>query len=195
MYPKTIYSGDELYLLARYSNMSKRILIAYFSRKGTNFVNGSEKELESGNTEKVARFIKDQVGGDLFEITPAIPYSDNYKECVDQAKAEKESNARPAVKNKVQGMEDYEVIFLGYPNWWGTCPMPVLSFLEAYNLADKTVIPFCTHSGAGVLYSQADIEGSAKGAKVLKAASFNGAYLKEAAPTIEEWLKGLKDEL
>ena len=175
--------------------MSKRILIAYFSRKGTNFVNGSEKELESGNTEKVARFIKDQVGGDLFEITPAIPYSDNYKECVDQAKAEKESNARPAVKNKVQGMEDYEVIFLGYPNWWGTCPMLVLSFLEQYDLAGKEIITFCTHEGSRSLYSLSDIQASAPKAVVKEGTALNGTYLAAAKPTIDEWLDSLKADL
>lgn len=175
--------------------MSKRILIAYFSRKGKNFRNGSETELEAGNTEKVARLIQKETHGDLFEIVPAIPYSGDYKECVNQAKAEKESNARPALKKKVENMADYEVIFVGYPNWWGTCPMPVLSFLESYDLKGKIVIPFCTHEGAGLLYSQADVEASAKGASVREGVAFNGTYLAAAESTLKEWLATLKSDL
>jgi flavodoxin len=175
--------------------MNKRILIAFFSRKGSNFVNGSEKELEAGNTEKIAKIIQREVGGDLFEIVPAIPYSNDYKECVEQAKAEKASSARPALKNHVKGIEDYDVVFLGYPNWWGTCPMPVLSFLETTNLKGKTIIPFCTHEGSTALYSDADIAASAKGAEVLKAAAFNGTYLKDATPTVKAWLNSIKENL
>jgi flavodoxin len=172
----------------------KRILIAFF-QNGENFVGGAKKSLSSGNTEKVAALIQQEVGGDLFAIEPAIPYSQKYEECVEQAKAEKLANARPALEKTMENMADYEVIFLGFPNWWGSCPMPVLSFLESADLTGKTVIPFCTHDGAGLRESQADITHSAKGAKVLPGEPSNGAYLEQVAPTLKEWLSSLKGEL
>jgi flavodoxin len=173
----------------------KRILIAYFSRNGANLVNGSQKELTEGNTEKIAKAIQKRYGGDLFQIQPVVPYAEDYQQCVQQAKAEKEANARPAVAGKVADMADIEVIFLGYPNWWGTCPMPVLSFLEGYNLAGKKIITFCTHEGSRSLYSTSDIQASAKGAEVEEGIALNGTYLHAADPTLNEWLDSLKKEL
>jgi flavodoxin len=173
----------------------KRILIAYFSRNGKNFVNGKETSLEAGNTEKIANLIHQEVGGDLFWIEPLLAYSDNYEECVKQSKIEKESNSRPAVKNKVEGMADYDVIFLGYPDWWGTCPMVVLSFLEQYNLEGKTIITFCTHEGSRSMYSLADVKASAPKARILEGQAVNGTYLSNSEATIEDWLASLKSEL
>jgi flavodoxin len=173
----------------------KRILIAYFSREGQNFVNGSTKQLEKGNTEKIADFIQKKVGGDLFAIEPLTPYSSDYQTCLNQSKEEKANNARPALKNKVDAMENYDVIFLGYPNWWGTCPMPVLSFLEQYDLHGKTIFTFCTHEGSRSLYSIADIQASAKGARVVEGQAINGTYLSAAEPTLMEWLDSLRKEL
>lgn len=173
----------------------KRILIAYFSREGANFRNGKETTLSEGNTEKLAKLIQKEVGGDFFEIIPAIPYSNDYQECLNQTKAEKASNARPALKGAVENLEDYDVVFLGYPNWWGTCPMPVLSFLEKGNYSGKTIYTFCTHEGSRSLYSVADISASAKGAKVVEGPAINGTYLAQAEPTVKEWLASIKKEL
>ena len=175
--------------------MMKKILIAYFSKEGGNFVKGKEKELAVGNTEKIARMIQKEVGGDLFAIEPLFPYPASYDETVKLSKTEKEQNARPAVKAKVADMDDVEVIFLGYPNWWGTCPMVVLSFLEQYHLANKKIFTFCTHEGSRSLYSLADIQASAPGAIVKEGVALNGSYLASAEPTIKEWLDGLKGDL
>ena len=164
----------------------KRILIAYFSKEGGNFVAGKEKELAEGNTAKIAKMIQKRVGGDLFLIEPLMPYPSSYEETVKLSKAEKEQNARPAVKTKVEAMADYDVIFLGYPNWWGTCPMVVLSFLEQYDLAGKEIITFCTHEGSRSLYSLADIQASAPKAMVKEGTALNGTYLSAAEPTINE---------
>lgn len=173
----------------------KRILIAYFSRSGKNFVNGKETSLEAGNTEKIALAIQKQIGGDLFKIEPLFAYSDNYEECVQQSKIEKESNSRPAVKNKVENMADYDVLFLGYPDWWGTCPMFVLSFLEQYNLEGKTIITFCTHEGSRSMYSLSDIKHSAPKANIIEGQAVNGTYLSNSEATIKDWLNSLKKEL
>jgi flavodoxin len=107
------------------------ILIAYFSR--------------TGNTETVANFIQEFTGGDLFEITAAVPYPDSYQACVDRASEEKANNSRPETATKVENMDQYDVVFIGYPIWWWIQPMIIQTFLEEYDFQGKKVIPFCTY--------------------------------------------------
>ena len=120
---------------AQDSSTDKKVLVAYFSR--------------SGNTRAVADHIKSLTGGDMFEIQVAKPYPEEYHACTEVAKKEKEDNARPTLKTKVENMASYDVIFIGYPNWWGTMPMPILTFLESYDFSGKTVVPFATSGGSG----------------------------------------------
>jgi flavodoxin len=110
-----------------------KILVAYFSW--------------SGNTREIAKSIQKRVGGDLFEIVPATPYPTDYNACLDQSADELKRQHRPPLKTRVTNMKQYDVIFLGYPNWWATLPMPVASFLEEYDFSGKTIIPFCSHGG------------------------------------------------
>ena len=98
------------------------ILIAYYSRKGQNYWNGSIKNIDKGNTEVVAEIIQETVGGELFEIDTVNPYPEDYYECIDVAKDELRTEARPELINRINNIDDYDVIFLGYPNWWGTMP-------------------------------------------------------------------------
>ena len=108
----------------------KKVLVAYFSW--------------SGNTKYAAQYIAKKLGADEFEIITEKAYPIEYQPCTEVAKAEKEANARPAIKGKVENMEQYDVVFIGAPVWWYTGPMAVFTFLEQYDLKDKTVIPFCT---------------------------------------------------
>ena len=108
-------------------------LVVYFSR--------------SGNTRRLAELIHKRVGGDILEITPVTPYPADYQATVDQAKREQADNARPAVNTKIADPGQYSVIFLGYPNWWSSMPMPVWTFVEQNGLDGKTIAPFCTHGG------------------------------------------------
>ena len=110
-----------------------KILVAYFSW--------------SGNTRDIAKNIHQKVGGDLFEIVPATPYPTDYNACLDQSAEELKRQYRPPLKTHVANMKQYDVIFLGYPNWWATIPMPVASFLEEYDFSGKTIVPFCSHGG------------------------------------------------
>lgn len=110
-----------------------KILVAYFSW--------------SGNTREIAKIIHQRVGGDLFEIVPATPYPTDYNACLDQSADELKRQYRPPLKTHVANMKQVDMIFLGYPNWWATIPMPVASFLEEYDLSGKTIIPFCSHGG------------------------------------------------
>ena len=113
---------------------SKKILVAYFSHTQT--------------TEKVAVEIQKHTGGDLFRIETIQSYPAEHKKTLDLAEKEREDNARPPLKGKIENMESYDVIFLGYPIWWYTFPMPLFTFLESYDLSGKTIIPFCTHGGS-----------------------------------------------
>ena len=111
-----------------------KALIAYYSRTGENCSSGSIRKLAQGNTERVAEFIQEAVGGDLFEIKPEKEYPEDYYETCDVAKQELRQKARPAIK-EVPDASGYDAIFLGYPNWWGTCPMVVFTFLGAIDTA------------------------------------------------------------
>lgn len=110
-----------------------KVLIAYFSW--------------GGNTKGVAEEIERQTGADLFEITLVNPYSSDYNTVLEEAQRDQNEQARPALADQVENMEQYDTVLLGYPNWWASIPMPIASFLEEYDFAGKTIIPFCSHGG------------------------------------------------
>lgn len=103
----------------------------------------------SGNTAKVASEIQNQTGADIFEIVSKQPYTDDYNTLLNIAKEEKNNQARPEISGKIENIDDYDVIFLGFPNWWGDMPMILYSFLDRYDLSKKTIAPFCTSGGSG----------------------------------------------
>lgn len=138
----------------------------------------------SGNAKKVAERVADIAGADLFEIKPEIPYSDDYQTCVDAARKELKENARPALAGKVEDINQYDTIILGFPNWCRTCPMPVLSFVEDYDLSGKKIYSFVTNGGGGCGNSTEDIKKSAEGAIVTDAV--DGNHLSDSQ--IKEWL-------
>lgn len=150
------------------SNSDSNILIAYFTWADNTHVDNpnsidveattSASVLPSGNAAKIADWINQRVDGDLFSITVKEPYSSDYDECLNRAAEEKAENARPELANHVENMEQYDVIFLGFPNWWYTVPMAIHTFLEEYDLSGKTVIPFCTHGTGGLASTIQDIK-------------------------------------
>ena len=168
--------------------MSKN-LIVYYSRKGQNYWNGSIKNLAKGNTEIIAEMIQQAVGGDLFEIDTVKAYPEDYYTCIEEAKQELRAQARPELKGDAENLEDYDTIFLGYPNWWGTMPMAMCTFLEHHDFAGKTVIPFCTNEGSGMGSSEKDIRKLCQGATVLAGLSIHGAEAAQAKGKVEAWLK------
>lgn len=145
--------------------MSKTMIV-YYSRTGENYWNGSIKNLEKGNTETVAEMVADMTGGDLFEVETVKTYPEDYYQCIDEAKAELQRGDRPEVKAYADDLEDYDTIYVGYPNWWGTMPMVMFTFLEHYDLSGKRIIPFCTNEGSGMGGSERDLKKICKGAKV-----------------------------
>jgi flavodoxin len=166
----------------------KKSLIAYFSRKGDNYVNGAIENLPVGNTEVAANMIRKLIGGDEFRIQTVDDYPSDYKKTTDVAKQELRENARPKLSGHVDSMDEYSLIFLGYPNWWGTMPMAVFTFLEEYDFSGKTVRPFCTHEGSGLGRSESDIKKICLHATVLKGLSIKGGSVHRAENDISAWL-------
>ena len=132
-------------------------LIAYYSRAGENYFGGAYKRIAVGNTEKAAQMIAEITGGDLFKIEQAQPYSEDYQACIAEAKRDLQAHARPEVLNLPDNLDQYDEIYLGYPNYWGTMPMAVYTFLDHYDLTGKTIHPFCTHEGSGLSGTEGDI--------------------------------------
>ncbi len=159
-------------------NDDNKVLIAYFSK--------------TNNTATVAREIQAQVGGDLFQVEAQQPYPDDYRETTRVADVELKNNARPALARTMSAddMAKYDVIFVGYPIWWGTMPMVMFTFLEQYNLSGKTIIPFCTHGGSGIARGPADIAKSCPGSTVDKAIAIRGDGVGQAG-AISGWLREL----
>ena len=166
------------------------ILVAYFSRTGEEYNVGN---ITKGNTHIIAEIIARQTGGTLFEIKPVKSYPVNYKECTKVASSEKAVKARPALANTVENFDNYGVIFVGFPIWYGDMPMPVYTFLESYDFTGKTIIPFCTHGGSGLSSTDQQITLTCPGAKLLQGFEIRGSVAQkdfnQAESKVAEWLK------
>jgi flavodoxin len=168
---------------------SAKCLIAYFSRPGNNYVGGSIVDLPVGNTEVIATMIRELTGGDLFRIEAVNAYPADYAETTEVAREELRTKARPKLTGHVETMASYDVIFPGYPNWWGTMPMPVFTFLEEYDFSGKTIAPFCTHEGSSLGHSVADIRKACPESAVLEGLAVRGGDVKDAQGMVAGWLR------
>lgn len=164
-------------------------LIAFYSRADENYVNGLIKTLKVGNTEVAAGIIKELTGADWFKIEQAKPYARDYNECIAQAQTDQRSNARPDLKIFPETLDEYDVIYLGYPNYWSTMPMAVFTFLEHFDFSEKTIKPFCTHEGSGLGSSIIDIKKLCPTAKVEKGLAIHGGNVKQSRNDIEKWIQ------
>ena len=155
-------------------NENSKILIAYFSW--------------SGNTENAAQMIQEKTGADLFELELVKPYSSNYNTVLDEAQRDMNANARPEIKNKVENMEQYDIVMIGYPNWWATIPMPIATFLEEYDFSGKTIIPFCSHGGGEFGQSITDIAKLAPNSRIGEGLSIHYSGGSGLSNNISNWL-------
>ena len=167
-----------------------KILVVYFSRTGENYGVG---EIEKGNTEIIAEMIASKMSGDLFRIESVNAYPAGYDDCTEVAKEEKNSNARPELTSTVTDFDDYDVIYLGYPIWWGDMPMPVYTFLESYDFSGKTIIPFCTHAGSGLSGTVSSIQTACSEATVRDGLAISGTTAQNdresAEKQVSDWLE------
>lgn len=164
-------------------------LIAYFSRAGENYLNGTIKNLAVGNTEVVAKMISEMTGNDLFQIVPVHAYPIDYNECISEAQDDQRRDARPALQEYPDSLDMYDTIYLGYPNYWGTMPMCVFTFLEHFDFSGKTIKPFCTHEGSGMGRSEADIRRLCPQTRIEKGLAIHGADVSRAGKALENWIK------
>ncbi len=167
------------------------VLIAFYSRAGENYFGGAYRRIPVGNTEKAAEMLADLTGGELYKIEQAQPYSADYQACIAQAKTDLQQNARPEVLDLPDDLDAYDEIYLGYPNYWGTMPMAVYTFLEHYDFAGKTIHPFCTHEGSGLAGTVRDIQKAAPGAVVTKGLAIHGSSVDSAKNALAKWVQEL----
>lgn len=163
-------------------------LVAFYSRADENYVNGMIKMLEIGNTEIAADIIAELTGAEMFKLEQVQAYSKNYNECITQAQADQKRSARPELKVYPETLEHYNVIYLGFPNYWGTMPMAVFTFLEHFDFGGKIIKPFCTHEGSGLGDSINDIKNLCPEAKVGTGLAIRGGSVKMARKEIEKWI-------
>jgi flavodoxin len=157
---------------------TKKVLVTYFSR--------------SGNTREMAEQIQKVMGGVVFEIQTVTPYPFEYNAVTRQAKQELESGFKPPIKAKVTNIKEYDIVFVGSPNWWNTIAPPVMTFLSEHDLSGKTVVPFITHAGSGMGRSAADIAKLAPQATLRDGLALWGKDVKSSQDQIAKWLQDLK---
>ncbi len=146
----------------------------------------------SGNTESVAKEIQSQTGADIFEIVPATPYTTDYNTLLDVAQNEKRDNARPAISGTVENLDDYDIIYLGFPNWWADMPMVLYTFLDTYDLSGKTIAPFVTSGGSGFSNTISTIKSMEPNATITDGLATRDSAASNPASAVSDWLEKLK---
>lgn len=154
-----------------------KILIVYYSR--------------TGNTDFVAKHIHDQVGGDVIRLETIEPYPEQYRATTIQAKKELEADFRPALKNQIDNIAHYDVVFIGSPNWWGTMSMPIRTFLYSYDLSGKKVALFITHEGSGLGRSMDDLKKFIPNATIMDGIAIRGGRAENSQKQVLEWLTNI----
>ena len=158
--------------------LQSKILIAYYTR--------------TSNTEKFAYQIKKLVGGDLFKIDTVDEYPPSYQEVLKVSKVEIDNHYKPPIKKLVENMDQYDVVFVGTPNWYSTMAPPVATFLSMHDLTNKTVFPFATHGGGGEARCLTDIEQMCSQSTVLEGMAIYGSQIESVKERILLWLKNLQ---
>lgn len=145
----------------------------------------------SGNTENVAKSIQSQTDSDIFEIVPATPYSDDYDTVVDLAQEEQRNNARPAISGNIENIEQYDVVYVGFPNWWGDMPMILYTFFDTYDLSGKTVALFCTSGGSGLSGTVNEVKSLEPNATVTEGLHIGSGSSSNPDNAVSEWLNDI----
>lgn len=178
-----------------------RVLVAYFSMPETNDPNNMTTEEDNsvvvidgevlGNTQYMAYVIQEATNADIFRIEPQTPYPTDHGTLVDLAAEEQEENARPAIKNHLSNMDDYDVVFIGYPIWWSDMPQILYTFFDTYDFSGKTIIPFSTHGGSGFAGTPRTIQGLEPNATMLEGLTISRNNIQDARQEIIDWVNDL----
>ena len=165
-----------------------KTLIAFFSRADENYFGGAMRYVKVGNTEIVVNDMKEMIPADTFKIEMKNPYSPVYMTCIDEAKKDLREKARPELIAMPESIDDYDTVILAYPNYWGTMPMAVFTFLENFDFSGKTILPLCTNEGSGMGGSERDIKKTCPGATVKSGLSITGSEAANAGSRVKKWL-------
>ncbi|MBR6084499.1 MAG: NAD(P)H-dependent oxidoreductase [Spirochaetales bacterium] len=165
-----------------------KTLIAFFSRADENYFGGAMRYIKVGNTEVVCNIIKDLIPADVFKIEMKNPYSPVYMTCIDEAKKDLRENARPELNGYPDSIDEYDTIILAYPNYWGTIPMAVATFLERFDFSGKTILPLCTNEGSGMGGSEGWIRKCAPGGELKRSLSIIGSEAANSKAAVHRWL-------
>ena len=165
-----------------------KTLIAFFSRADENYFGGAMRYVKVGNTEIVVNGMKELIDADTFKIEMKNPYSPVYMTCIEEAKKDLRAKARPELVSMPESIDGYDTVVLAYPNYWGTMPMAVFTFLEAFDFTGKTILPLCTNEGSGMGSSERDIKKTCPGADVKKGLSVTGSQAANAKASVQKWL-------
>lgn len=168
-----------------------KIWIVYFSHTGENYVAGNIKQLEIGNTRLVADQIQAITKGTSYEIQPKQPYPFHYQACTSLGKQELQENVRPQLQGVMPSIQKEDLVFLGYPNWWGTMPMPVLTFLDEWKQHSITIAPFCTHEGSGLGQSIQDLQRLYPTFTVKQGLAIRGSEALNSEAEIKQWISSI----
>lgn len=177
------------------------VLIAYFTWADNTSVDenadidtdasSSASVVAPGNTKIIADEIQKHVGGDQFSIIVQDFYSYDYDKCLEQASHQLSDQTYPLLQNEIDDFEKYDVIFLGYPNWWGTLPMPVMTFLKDYQFDQKIIIPFCSHGTGGLGRSLQDLKELYPSSQILNPLGISRDEINETSQKVSQWLKDI----
>ena len=165
-----------------------KTLIAFFSRADENYFGGAMRYVKTGNTEIVVNDMKEMIDADIFRIEMKDPYSPVYMTCIEEAKKDLRAKARPELVSMPASVDEYDTVILAYPNYWGTMPMAVFTFLENFDFSGKTILPLCTNEGSGMGGSERDIKKTCPGAAVKSGLSVTGSEAAKAAARVKKWL-------
>jgi flavodoxin len=196
----TVFSEEGTGNEIDFPNREQNILIAYFTWADNTFVENPDlvnvdvytgaSLIAPGDTARLAQMIHEFTGGETFSIQTVVLYPNEYGRCVSIAADEKAQNIRPELKTHIDNMEDYDIIYLGYPIWWYTVPMGVFTFMEEYDLSGKTIVPYCSHGGGGLLSSVRDITAALPDSTILAPFSvYQHFNYKNTKEDVESWLK------
>lgn len=174
----------------------KKMLVTYFSvpeKDGIDASSGASRIISAdklyGTTEYVAKIIADATGADLFQIRTVHTYPGTHKELIDYAKKEADTKTYPKITSKISNFASYDVIFVGYPNWWYDMPMVIYTLFNTYDFKGKTIVPFCTHGGSGFSQSVKTIEKLEKNAKVISIPAISRNNAVQSRKGLENWLQ------
>ena len=193
---------NSLNLAVSDSKKEQNSLVVYFSQPETDKADNMTREEDNstvvidgkvlGNTQYMAQVIADNTKSDIFRIEPEKPYPTDHSTLVDLASEEKSNKARPAIKNKIEDLDKYDTVYVGYPNWWGDMPMILYTFFESYDFSGKTIITFNTHGGSGFSDTVNTIRSLEPDADVIEGLSVSRNHIQDAESEITEWIKNLK---